>query len=182
MSRTRSISPAPSPRSSRRFCSFGDQKGTVEGIGIRSTKLRALDRTLISVPNAQFAEMQIITWAECDQMLIKETIGVRYETEPDRLRYLLARLRELDAERGDAAKATVDRWRKAGKLPFPRLPHEAIERLEGTLDYPPTGSPETAGEDPQDAIGAERLSRASHGPEAEEDAVAGLPVDQQKKS
>ena len=32
------------------FCSFGDQQGTVEGIGIRSTKLRALDRTLISVP------------------------------------------------------------------------------------------------------------------------------------
>jgi MscS family membrane protein len=37
------------------FCSFGDMTGTVEGIGIRSTKLRALNRTLISVPNAQFA-------------------------------------------------------------------------------------------------------------------------------
>lgn len=240
------------------FCSFGDQKGTVEGIGIRSTKLRALDRTLISVPNAQFADMQIINWAECDQMLINETIGVRYETEPDQLRYLLARLREmlhshpridsdtvrvrfagygsstldinirvyaetrewndffairedvflriydivtdsgtgfafpsqtlymarddgLDAARGDAAKATVDRWRKEGKLPFPRLPRDAIERLEGTLDYPPTGSPETAGEDPQDAIGAERLSRASDGPDTEEDPDAALPVDEQRK-
>ncbi len=226
------------------FCSFGDQKGTVEGIGIRSTKLRALDRTLISVPNAQFADMQIINWAECDQMLINETIGVRYETVPDQLRYLLARLREmlhshpridsdtvrvrfcgygsssldiqirvyaetrewndffairedvflriydivteagtgfafpsqtlymarddgLDPERADAAKASVDQWRKEGRLPFPRMPRDQIERLEGTLDYPPKGSPETAGEDPEDAIGAERLSRDSDMPAGE---------------
>ena len=77
----------------------------------------------------------------------------------------MARDGGMDAERGDAAKATVDRWRKEGKLPFPRLPRDAIERLEGTLDYPPKGSPETAGEDPQDAIGAERLSLGSDMPE-----------------
>ena len=77
------------------FCSFGDQTGTVEGIGIRSTKLRALDRTLITVPNAQFADMQIVNWAQCDQMLINETIGVRYETRPDQLRFLLAQMRRM---------------------------------------------------------------------------------------
>jgi MscS family membrane protein len=31
------------------FCSFGDQTGTVETIGVRSTKIRALDRTLITI-------------------------------------------------------------------------------------------------------------------------------------
>lgn len=77
------------------FCSFGDKTGTVEGIGVRSTQLRGLDRTLISVPNAQFADMEIINWAKCDQMLINETVGVRYETSPDQLRYLLAKLREM---------------------------------------------------------------------------------------
>ncbi len=206
------------------FCSFGDRTGTVEGIGIRSTTLRALDRTVISVPNAQFADMQIVNWAECDQMLINETVGVRYETTPDQLRFLLAQLRRmlhahpridsntvrvrfagygesalnisirvyaetrewndffairedvylrvydvvkeagtgfafpsqtlymardggLDDDRGEAAEAAVKRWRKTGRLPFPRLPREEIDRLEATLDYPPYGSPEAAGEE-----------------------------------
>lgn len=77
------------------FCTFGDQRGSVECVGIRSTKLRALDRTLISVPNAQFADMQIINWAECDEMLINETLGLRYETTVDQLRYVLAELRRM---------------------------------------------------------------------------------------
>lgn len=77
------------------FCSVGDKTGTVESIGVRSIQLRAVDRTLISIPNAQFADMEIVNWAKCDQMLINETIGVRYETRPDQLRYLLAKLREM---------------------------------------------------------------------------------------
>jgi MscS family membrane protein len=36
----------------------------------------------------------------------------------------------------------VDSWRKAGKLPFPRLTADRIEQLKGTLDYPPRGSVE----------------------------------------
>lgn len=75
------------------FCSFGGLMGTVESIGVRSTKLRALDRTMITVPNAQFADMQLVNWAYCDEMLILDTIGLRYETEPDQLRYVLASLR-----------------------------------------------------------------------------------------
>lgn len=77
------------------FCSFGAKTGTVETIGVRSTQLRALDRTLITVPNAQFADMEIVNWAQCNEMLINETIGVRYETTPDQLRYLLAQMREM---------------------------------------------------------------------------------------
>jgi MscS family membrane protein len=77
------------------FCNFGAKNGTVESIGLRSTKLRALDRTLITVPNAQFADLEIVNWAQCDEMLINETIGVRYETTPDQLRYVLAKLREM---------------------------------------------------------------------------------------
>ena len=77
------------------FCGFGDQSGTVETIGIRSTQLRSLDRTLITIPNAQFADMQIINWARCDQMMITHTIGLRYETESDQLIYVLAKIREM---------------------------------------------------------------------------------------
>lgn len=77
------------------FCTFGDHSGTVESIGVRSIQIRALDRTLISVPNAQFADMQIVNWARCDQMLIAQTIGLRYETDVDQLRFVLAKIREM---------------------------------------------------------------------------------------
>jgi MscS family membrane protein len=77
------------------FCSFGDKMGTVEEIGLRSTRLRALDRTVITVPNAEFANMQLVNWASCDTMLIRTTIGLRYETKPEQLRYVLVKLREM---------------------------------------------------------------------------------------
>ena len=77
------------------YCSFGNYVGTVESIGARSTQIRALDRTLISVPNAKFADMEIANWAHCDRMLINATIGLRYETEADHLRYVLATIREM---------------------------------------------------------------------------------------
>lgn len=77
------------------FCEFGDQMGTIEAIGARSTKLRALDRTLIAVPNAQFADMQIVNYAYCDRMLLHTVVGVRHETTPDQLRYLLAKMRAM---------------------------------------------------------------------------------------
>ncbi|NNE45257.1 MAG: mechanosensitive ion channel family protein [Rhodothermales bacterium] len=77
------------------FCSFGDKTGTIESIGVRTTKIRGADRTLISVPNAVLADMQLINWARCDWMLINQTIGLRFETTPDQIRILLVKVREM---------------------------------------------------------------------------------------
>jgi MscS family membrane protein len=41
------------------FCRFGDKVGTVEEIGIRSTRVRTLDRTLVTIPNAEFSNLQL---------------------------------------------------------------------------------------------------------------------------
>jgi MscS family membrane protein len=48
----------------------------------------------------------------------------------------------LDPERARAAEAEVQHWRAEGTLPMPEFPPERVERLRGTLDYPPTGSSE----------------------------------------
>ncbi len=77
------------------FCRFGSHEGTVERLGVRSTQIRARDRTVITVPNAAFADMEIINWARCDNMLIQTTIGLRFETTLEQLRYVLAKLREM---------------------------------------------------------------------------------------
>jgi len=77
------------------FCKFGENMGTVETIGMRSTQIRGLDRTVISVPNAQFVDMQLINYSRCDRMLIDPIVGLRYETSHEQLRYVLAKLREM---------------------------------------------------------------------------------------
>ncbi len=69
--------------------------GRVESIGLRSTKIRRLDRSLLTVPNADFAQRHIINMSSRDRFLMSATLGLRYETGSDQLRYVLARLREL---------------------------------------------------------------------------------------
>ncbi|WP_068317335.1 mechanosensitive ion channel family protein [Aliiruegeria sabulilitoris] len=77
------------------WCEFGPYSGIVEKIGVRSTNVRAMDRTIISIPNAQFVNMELINWARCDQMLINPTIGLIYDTSSDQLRYVLAEARRM---------------------------------------------------------------------------------------
>lgn len=77
------------------LCEFDGMKGTVEAIGIRSTRIRATDRTIITVPNAEFAKMRLVNLARRDRILFETTLGLRYETTPDQLRYVLAKLREV---------------------------------------------------------------------------------------
>lgn len=77
------------------FCQFGDKMGTVEAVGLRSVRVRGIDRTLVSVPNAEFCQMQIVNFTRRDSILLKCLIGLRYETSADQLRLVLVRLREL---------------------------------------------------------------------------------------
>ena len=77
------------------FCLYGDKRGTVEEIGLRSTRIRSLERTVVTVPNAEFSQMQLENFTRRDRMLYQTTLGLRYETTPEQLRYVLAKLREL---------------------------------------------------------------------------------------
>lgn len=71
------------------FCRFGDRSGTVEDIGLRSTRIRTADRTLVSVPNAQFSSMTLENFAKRDKMLFHVTLNLRRDTTPDQVRTLL---------------------------------------------------------------------------------------------
>ncbi|HXV77210.1 MAG TPA: mechanosensitive ion channel family protein [Candidatus Polarisedimenticolaceae bacterium] len=78
------------------FCRFADGKlGTVEEIGMRSTRIRTLDRTLVSIPNSRFAELELENYAMRDRIWLSATIGLRYETSGDQLRFVLAGLRKM---------------------------------------------------------------------------------------
>ena len=76
-------------------CRYGDATGTIEAIGIRSARIRGEDRTLTTIPNAALAKMPIVNLSQRDRMLIQTVIGLRHETTPEQLRYVLVKLREL---------------------------------------------------------------------------------------
>ncbi len=77
------------------FCRFGDKIGTIEDIGLRSTRIRTLDRTLVTVPNSEFSVLQLENFAARDRIRFFTILGLRYETTADQLRHLLIELRRL---------------------------------------------------------------------------------------
>lgn len=75
------------------FCQFDDLAGTVESIGIRSTRIRALDRTLITVANADLAKRKIINYSQRDQFHFRHRFPLRFETGQAALKKILSDLR-----------------------------------------------------------------------------------------
>jgi MscS family membrane protein len=77
------------------FCQIGDRLGTVEDISLRSTRIRTLERTELSVPNGALATVNVENFSRRDKILFKPVLGLRYETTCDQMRYLLAEIRRL---------------------------------------------------------------------------------------
>ena len=76
-------------------CRIGDQRGIVEDIGLRSTKLRTEDRTLVSIPNGTVATAVLENFRLRDKILFRQTVRLRYDLTPDHVRYVLEELRQL---------------------------------------------------------------------------------------
>lgn len=74
---------------------FGNQFGRVEEIGVRSTRIRTLDRTLVTVPNAEFSKLQLENYSKRDKMWFHPRIRLRIDTTPDQLRYILIEIRKV---------------------------------------------------------------------------------------
>jgi MscS family membrane protein len=77
------------------FCRFGSRIGTVEEVGLRSTRVRTLDRTVVSIPNAEFSSLQLENFSRRDRIWLHATLGLRYETTPDQLRHVLGEIQRL---------------------------------------------------------------------------------------
>ena len=77
------------------FCRYGDKTGTVEDIGLRSTRIRTLDRTVVTVPNAQFSSMQLENFARRDKIWFHPLLRIRRDATPEQIRELLRTVKEL---------------------------------------------------------------------------------------
>jgi MscS family membrane protein len=86
---------------------LGDVLGTVEDVGLRSTRIRTLDRTLVSVPNGQIANMSLETLSARDKFWFHPVIGLRYETTPVQLRSIITGIRKLLTGHSSIDSSTV---------------------------------------------------------------------------
>jgi MscS family membrane protein len=62
------------------FVKVGTMSGTVESVGLRSTRIRTMDRTMLTVPNGQIATLNVETMSERDKFWFHHVVGVTYGT------------------------------------------------------------------------------------------------------
>ncbi len=93
------------------FVKVEDVVGTVETIGLRSTRIRTLDRTLVTLPNGKLADMRIESYTARDRFRLSAIIGLEYGTTAEQLRDVVkdleAALREEPTFFEDAVMVVV---------------------------------------------------------------------------
>ena len=77
------------------FCRIGTETGTIEEIGLRTTRVRTLADTLIAIPNAKLASEPITNISARKKILFRPILRLRYDTTPEQLQQVLEGVREL---------------------------------------------------------------------------------------
>jgi MscS family membrane protein len=77
------------------FVRVYDFVGTVEQIGLRSTRIRTLDRTVITIPNGELANQRIESFTVRDRIRLACTIGLEYRTTAMQMRSVLSSLEDI---------------------------------------------------------------------------------------
>jgi MscS family membrane protein len=77
------------------FVKVGDTVGTVDDIGLRSTRIRTLDRTMVTIPNGQISSVSLEEYSARDKFWFHPILSVRYETTPAQMRSVLEGIRGL---------------------------------------------------------------------------------------
>lgn len=75
--------------------------GTVEKMGLRSTRIRTLDQALVIIPNKTLSSANITNWTKIDRRRVTFEIGVTYSTTRAQLEELIRRITEMLESRDD---------------------------------------------------------------------------------
>jgi MscS family membrane protein len=98
------------------FCRIGSETGTVEEIGLRTTRIRSLANTVISIPNAKLASEAIDNFSVRQKILYNPTLRLRIDTNREQLDKVLKDVRELLASHEKIVKDNPRiRFQRIGK-------------------------------------------------------------------
>ena len=77
------------------FVIFDGVKGSVESLGFRSTRIRALDQSLITVPNRTVMNASITNWSRLSKRRLDMTLGITYSSSPQQVLSVVQAIREM---------------------------------------------------------------------------------------
>jgi MscS family membrane protein len=77
------------------FCRFGNTIGTVEEIGLRATRIRTLDNTVVSVPNAEFSRQHLENYTWREKTWFHPKISLPYETPREKIAQIASDVAEM---------------------------------------------------------------------------------------
>lgn len=86
---------------------IGATIGVVEDIGLRSTKIRTLDKSLVIIPNKTVAAEAITNLSRFTQRRVAQTLGLTYDTTPEQMEGIVADLRRIITESEGVDKGSV---------------------------------------------------------------------------
>jgi MscS family membrane protein len=86
----------------------GSSTGAVEDIGLRSTKIRLTDKSLVVVPNKMMASEAIVNLSRFTQRRVEQVIGLTYDTTAEQMETILADFRALLTAEEGVTKDSVD--------------------------------------------------------------------------
>jgi MscS family membrane protein len=72
---------------------YGDELGEIEDIGLRTTRMRTLTNTVVSIPNARIAALETENLSFRTKIRYWPTLRLRYDTSPDQLKSIMERIR-----------------------------------------------------------------------------------------
>jgi MscS family membrane protein len=77
------------------YITLAGAEGTVEDIGLRSTKLRTAARTQVIIPNKTMANEIVTNFSRMPQRRVDQKIGLTYSTTPDQMQAILEDIRGI---------------------------------------------------------------------------------------
>jgi MscS family membrane protein len=81
------------------FIKTPDVEGTVEHVGIRSTRIRQLDQAYVTVPNKKLTAAPILNWSRLSKRWLNQTLRLVYGARTQDIETLLERVRGVLASR-----------------------------------------------------------------------------------
>ena len=91
------------------YCKFGTYEGTVVDIGIRSSRVRTLNRTIVTVPNGDFSSMQIENFTSRDMFHFLHYLYIKRNADIDVVFKMVEALNKFL----DTHKLTNQEWNQA---------------------------------------------------------------------
>jgi MscS family membrane protein len=89
------------------FCKIGDVSGTVVDIGLRSTRLRTQERTIVTIANGQLAAMNLENYTMRDKFWLHPTLALSHQTAAAQMQTVLGRIRTLLDQHPSVESATA---------------------------------------------------------------------------